>query len=198
MLIIGLTGGIGSGKTTVADLFKAHKVPIVDTDIIARDLVTPGSPALQEIIDRFGKEVLLDSGQLDRKKLAHITFNDESKRLLLESILHPKIRRVMLEQISAQTSPYVIVVIPLLTETGQTENIDRILVVDCQEEIQIARVKQRDNRENSEIISIINSQATRQQRLDVADDIIENTSDLDTLKKNVAQLHHKYLQLARS
>jgi len=196
MLVIGLTGGIGSGKTTVADMFAALGVPVIDTDVIARQLVEPGQPALTEITEQFGADLLLPDGRLDRSKLANITFHDKARRLQLEGILHPKIRQEMLQQLKAVQSAYAIVVIPLLTETGQSQGIDRVLLIDCPETTQIARVTSRDQRPVEQIQAILQSQATRQQRLDIADDVIHNVGTQSELQDQVSQLHRKYLSLS--
>lgn len=192
MLVVGLTGGIGSGKSTVADLFAGLGVPVIDTDIIARELVAPGQPALQQIVEQFGDDILLESGELDRGQLAEITFHDSRQRHTLESILHPPIRQEMQRQLEAQQAPYALVIIPLLAETGQTDQVDRVLVVDCPEQQQITRVQARDQRPPQQIRAIIDSQVSRQQRLDIADDVILNNGDLHELEQQVLQLHHKY------
>jgi dephospho-CoA kinase len=198
MLVIGLTGGIGSGKSTVANLFKELGITIVDTDIIARELVQPGQEALNEIISSFGTSLLQTDGQLDRKQLGQITFSDVRARKQLESILHPRIRQIMLAQLDAATSPYAIAVIPLLFESHQQATVDRVLVVDCDENTQIQRVKKRDQRSAQQIRNIIQAQSSREYRLAHADDVIVNTNDADELQQQVIQLHKKYLQLSAS
>jgi len=196
MLIIGLTGGIGSGKTTVSNLFSELGIPVVDTDIIARELVEPGQVALEEIVNSFDQSILLDNERLDRKKLADITFKNKQSREKLEAILHPKIRQEMQNRISTLSSPYCIVVIPLLFETKQMESVDKILLVDCPVQAQIKRVKQRDQRSEQQILSIINSQTPRKIKQQGADDIIDNNDNIEQLKKLVTNLHKKYLNLA--
>lgn len=196
MLVIGLTGGIGSGKSAVADLFAKLHVPIVDTDLIARRLVAPGETALQEIVEAFGPEVLQANGELDRGKLAQISFVDDSSRKRLESILHPRIRQAMRAQLQASQGDYAIAVIPLLAEKAMQDEVDRVLVVDCPEALQVARVKQRDGRSDEQIKAIMLSQVSRQQRLALADDVIENTGSLQQLESLVVQLHHKYQRLS--
>ncbi len=198
MLVIGLTGGIGSGKSTVANLFKKLGITIVDTDIIARELVKPGQEALAEIINTFGDSILQADGQLDRNQLGQITFSDEHARKQLESILHPKIREVMLAQLDAATSPYAIAVIPLLFESKQQATVDRVLVVDCDENTQIQRVKKRDQRNEQQIRNIIQLQSSRKNRLAHADDIIVNNGDTNVLLQQVMQLHQNYLKLSTS
>lgn len=198
MLVIGLTGGIGSGKTTVSDLFSALGVPIIDTDVIARELVEPGQPALTDITTAFGKDLLNSDGRLNRRKLGDITFNKPVARKQLEKILHPRIRQRVSERLKQLQAPYAIVVIPLLIETGDRSYIDRILVVDCERQNQLSRVAQRDQRSKQQINQILQAQVSRQQRLQAADDVLDNNADQDTLKQQVDVLHHKYLALADS
>ena len=198
MLVVALTGGIGSGKTTVSQLFEALGAPIVDTDIIARQLVAPGESTLNEIARQFGETILNPDGTLNRAQLRQTIFQNPDKKRLLESILHPLIRAEMMHQIAALTSPYCIVVIPLLVESGQMEFADRILVVDTTEAAQLARVSQRDNQTENEIAAIVASQASRDARLAVANDVIHNNSTLDELKQQVATLHQKYLTISNN
>jgi dephospho-CoA kinase len=195
MLVVGLTGGIGSGKTTVANLFAELGVPIIDTDLIARQLVEPGKPALADIVRQFGDEILQADGELDRSRLADISFRDKALRLRLEAILHPAIRQEMLRQLENLQAAYAIVVIPLLVETGQSQGLDRVLLVDCPEAEQITRVSKRDGRPLQQIQAILQSQATRQQRQAIADDVILNGGSLDDLRQQVRQLDHKYRNL---
>jgi len=198
MLVVALTGGIGSGKTTVSQLFEALGTPIVDTDIIARQLVAPGESALSKIVRQFGETILNPDGTLNRAQLRQTIFQSPDKKRLLESILHPLIRKEMMHQIAALTSPYCIVVIPLLVESGQMEFADRILVVDATEAAQLNRVSQRDNQAENEIAAIVASQASRDARLAVANDVIHNNSTLDELKQQVVTLHQKYLTITNS
>ncbi|NNJ92361.1 MAG: dephospho-CoA kinase [Gammaproteobacteria bacterium] len=193
MLTIALTGGIGSGKTQVSDYFSSLGAPVIDTDIISRQLVEPGQPALKQIAGYFGHQLLLDSGELDRAGLREIIFNNSTARKTLEDILHPAIRDKVQQQLEASTYPYVIIVIPLYVETGQFLKTDRILVVDCPQEIQKKRVLARDNISIEQIGKILQSQATREQRLAVADDVIVNDSDIETLQRKVKLLHEHYL-----
>lgn len=197
MLIIGLTGGIGSGKTTVSDCFSQLGVPVIDTDLIARELVQPGQPALADITALFGNKVLDQDGSLNRSRLGDITFNNPEARHQLEGILHPRIRDQVKQRLKQLQSPYAIVVIPLLIETGDRSYIDRILVVDCDLQIQIKRVKERDHRSEQQIENILLAQVSREQRLAAADDVIENNANQATLFQKVRDLHHKYLALAR-
>ncbi len=200
MLRIGLTGGIGSGKTAVSDLFAQLGIPIIDTDVIARQLVENDADVLQKISNTFGQDVLELNGQLNRKKLAKIVFNVKADKQRLEDILHPKIQAVVLEQLqqltNSQTPPdYTVVVVPLLIETRFANITDRILLVMADEENRIKRVQQRDNRTRDEIRAIISQQASDEVRLKKADDIIENNSLLKSLKPQVSALHDKYTGL---
>lgn len=201
MLTVGLTGGIGSGKTTVSNLFENLGVAIIDTDIIARELVNDNSSVLNEMVDVFGSSILKQNGTLDRKKLAQMVFNQRTQKQQLENILHPKIRievNSKIQTFNAKTIPpqYVIVVIPLLFETGFSDLINRVLVVLSDEKIRIERVKQRDNRDMDEIRSIISSQVTDERRISGADDIIKNNNNFKDLESQVKQLHKKYTHLS--
>ncbi len=196
--VIGVTGGIGSGKTTVCDLFTArHGVPVVDADIVAREVVAPGEPALAELVEAFGADILTGDGELDRRKLKGIVFDDEGKRKQLEAILHPRIRRRMREQLEDIEAPYCLLCIPLLAEGGRNELIERVLVVDCEPATQIARVRARDDLTDAQVMAIMRSQATREQRLRIADDVILNDGDRDALIDRVDTLHRTYLERAR-
>jgi dephospho-CoA kinase len=196
MLVIGLTGGIGSGKTTVANLFQAKKVPIIDADIIAREVTAPGQPALQSMIDYFGPDIIDFEGKLKRHVLRELIFCDPRKRLWLESLLHPLIQQAMRAKIEQIKAPYCIVVIPLLIETGPYPYIDRILVVDSEQDLQIARVASRDEIPADTILNMIKSQTSRELRLDKADDVISNNTDLANLTNQVEKLHQFYLSLS--
>jgi len=195
MLKVALTGGIGCGKSTVCELFSKKNIPIIDTDIIARELVEPGQPALLEIMNYFGSDILFDDSSLNRKALAKKIFNNHKNKLHLESILHPKIKKRVQEKISQLNSSYVIIAIPLLVETNQQTHYDRVLVIDCDEQQQIDRTLSRDKRDLKEIKSIIHSQASRAQRIAIADDIIKNTDDLISLKTKIENLHIKYMKI---
>ena len=197
MLTIGLTGGIGSGKSTVAELFKALGVPVYDTDVFARQLVEPGQAALDEIINVFGKSIVDTSGKLNREKLKQRVFNNDSDRIKLESILHPRIRELLLIKINNCEAPYCIAVIPLLVEQQWQHIVDRVLLVDVTETAQITRTLQRDDMPESLVKTIISSQASREARLAVADDVLDNNQGLDSLKRQVMQLHNKYLELTQ-
>lgn len=195
MLKIGLTGGIGSGKSTVTALFSQLNIPIIDADIIAHQLVQPYQPALLKLQQVFGDAIINADNTLDRAYLRDIVFTDKEKKIKLESILHPLIFQQMQLEYEQQNSAYVILSIPLLIETKMTSFVDRILVIDCAVETQIKRVKQRDNLSNERILSIISSQASRKQRLSHADDIIDNSNSTSQLAEQVKKLHNHYINL---
>ncbi len=197
MLIVTLTGGIGSGKTTVSHQFERLGVPIVDTDLLARELVEPGQIALDEICQHFGRQILNQDGSLNRAELRNLIFNAPEERKKLEQILHPKIRKLTLERLNALTTPYAIVVIPLLLESGMPNLGDRTLVVDLSVEAQNRRVQARDGMSQQQVEKIIQAQVDRQQRLDIADDVIDNSTTADKIEEQVAQLHRHYLVLAK-
>lgn len=196
MLRIGLTGGIASGKSTVADLFAELGVAIVDTDVIAREIVAPGQPALDEIQDVFGKAVIAEDGSLDRRELRKIVFADDSQRARLESILHPRIREAAFEQAEQASGPYVVIVVPLMFESPMRHAMDRILVVDCDQETQLRRLRERDNESEEQARRIIAAQSSRKDRLSIADDIISNDGDLDSIRDAVSAMHRFYLDIA--
>jgi dephospho-CoA kinase len=198
MLRVGLTGGIGSGKSTVAELFARHGAPVIDTDVIARQVVAPGRPALAEIARDFGSELLNASGELDRPRMRQRVFEDSDARRRLEAILHPRIRAAVREQLAATTAPYCLIVVPLLVETGFDELIDRVLVVDAEERLQQERVGRRDNVSADAVRRTMAAQVTRAQRLARADDVIANNGTLADLERAVEQLHASYLALGHN
>lgn len=198
MLTIALTGGIGTGKSEVSKIFASLGTPVIDTDIISRQLVTPGSTALRQITDQLGTQFLLDDGNLDRQKMRELVFNDEKARKILENILHPLIQKEVQHQLSNLKDSYAIIVIPLLVETGQQSRMDRVLLIDTTEALQRERVMSRDDIDQELFDNIIASQASRQERQAIADDIILNDSnDLKSLQQKITDLHEKYLRLAR-
>lgn len=198
VLRIALTGGIGSGKSTVSSMFQHLGVPVIDSDIISRDIVKPDKPCLHAIIQEFGDEFLTDSGTLDREKLRSIIFNDDVAKIKLENILHPAIYQEIENQISQVNYPYCLVVIPLLIETKAMGRFDRILVVDTPETLQLERARLRDKTSDKSIEKIIKSQISRKQRLKYADDIIENNLTFEELNNSVTKLHEKFLELSRN
>jgi len=197
-LTIGLTGGIASGKSTVAGMFADLGVSIIDTDIIARELVQPGRSALQEIREQFGADVIAADGSLDRGALRGIVFADADKRQQLESILHPQIREETLRQAAAASGPYRIIVVPLLVGSPMRSSMDRVLVVDCPEDVQLARLLERDADSIEQAKRMIEAQASREERLGIADDVLENSGGLDATRHRVAELHARYTALAGS
>ena len=197
MYKIGLTGGIGCGKSTVSDLFKQHNIPVVDADIIAHALVMPGQKALSQISADFGPGMINPDGSLNRSLLRDCVFQNPDKKRQLESILHPLVYSEIDLQLSQLTSSYVIISIPLLIEARMQSLVDHILVIDCPMEMQINRVKLRDKLSDSQITAIINSQVSRTERLAHADSIIENTQDMTYLSQQVSSLHDQYLKQAK-
>ena len=196
-MIIGLTGGIGSGKSTVSNQFAKLGIDIVDADIVAREVVAKGSNALARIVEKFGEDILLSSGELDRAKLRACVFTNDSDKAWLNQLLHPAIRQEMTQQLEQATSPYVLLVAPLLFENNLQSMVARVLVVDVSKDVQIERTLARDNSSPDVIESIINSQIGRQERLKLANDVIDNNStDQKELIKTINSLHKKYLLLS--
>ena len=196
MFTVVMTGGIASGKTSASDLFASHGVPILDTDLAARAVVEPGQPALDEIKASFGDGVITASGELDRTALREIIFEQPEKRRELEAILHPKIRAHINEQKNQLDAAYCIIVVPLYLESGRGYEADRLLVIDAPIETQRERLAQRDGITPVQIEQILNSQATREERLAAADDVIDNTASPHALAARVAELHQQYLSKA--
>ena len=195
-LRIGLTGGIASGKTTVANLFAELGVIIVDTDQLSREVVAPGTPLLRQITDHFSMAVQSSDGSLNRQELRKRIFDDPEQRKWLEELLHPAIRKLTDERSAAATGPYVIVAIPLLVETGGASRFDRVLVVDCDPDVQLARLMARDGSSREEAQRSLSAQATRTARLAVASDVITNDGDLENLRSQVEKLHRQYVMAA--
>lgn len=196
-MIIGLTGGIGSGKSAVSLRFAIkHGVHVVDADLKSRVVVEPGRPALQAIVDRFGDAVVQPSGALDRAALRQRVFSDPQERLWLEALLHPLIREEIVSDLASATSPYALLVSPLLIESGQHKMTDRVLVVDVSEETQLLRTALRDNVPQDQVKAIMKAQASREERLKHAHDIVSNDQDLAALHKQVDALHERYLSMA--
>jgi dephospho-CoA kinase len=193
---VALTGGIASGKTTVANLFAELGVPLIDTDVIARQVVEPGHPALTEVVQAFGPGVLDAEGRLDRRRMRERIFSDPAAKQRLEAILHPAIRVEMEHQSRAAGGPYQVLVIPLLTEGRRRDHVDRVLLVDVPEELQVQRLMMRDGVTHPQAEASLSAQATRAERLALADDVVRNTGRVDELRESVAQLHQKYLALA--
>lgn len=195
---VGLTGGIASGKSTVSQLFAAHDIDIIDADIIARELCQPGRVSYHAIVEHFGKQVLLEDMQLNRPALRELIFSDPQARQQLERILHPAIRQQMFQQSDETSSPYCILVIPLLIEANMQSCVDRILVVNVDNQSQLSRLQERDNLSAAQATQQIAAQLGPAQRLQYADDIIDNSTGNDSLKFQVSQLHALYCQLAET
>jgi dephospho-CoA kinase len=198
MMIVGLTGGIGSGKSEAARLFAALGVPIIDTDMIAHELTAPGQPALASIAAAFGEEAIASDGSLDRAYMRKKVFSDSAAKRTLEAILHPMIRAEVAARLSRNVSaPYQIVMVPLLFETGTYRPmIDRALVIDCDESLQVSRAMARSGLTEPEVRAIMDTQCFREQRLALADDVIDNSGSFENLEHQVREKHEKYIRLA--
>lgn len=196
MFVVGITGGIGSGKTAVTNAFQELGIEIVDADIAAREVVTLGSPGLTAIEKHFGADILLKDGTLNRTKLREIIFKNPAEKKWLEQLTHPLIREEIIKGLNNSKSPYTILVSPLLIESGQSQLVNRVLVVDVPVEVQIQRTCERDNNPQAQVEAIIKSQLDRETRLSYADDIIENNHSLLHLQEHVAKLNQQYLRLS--
>ena len=193
---VGLTGGIASGKSTVADMFAALGVPVIDTDEIARQVVLPGTGGLAAVVDAFGPDVLMPDGSLDRRRLRDMAFATTANRQRLEAILHPLIAVEMATQSARAGGPYQLLVVPLLIESGLDARVDRVLVVDCSETVQKARLMVRDGETATGVERLLAAQLDRATRLDAADDVLDNSGTRDELRERVRALHNSYLQFA--
>jgi dephospho-CoA kinase len=197
-LCIGLTGGIGSGKTTATNIFSELGVPIIDADAISHTVVEKGQPALKTIAETFGNDLIDEDGQLRRDRLRQIVFDDSQARMKLESIIHPLVYVEIKRQVSHVSFPYYILSSPLLLESKSKYKIDRVVVIDVPESMQIERASQRDNLEARDIQKVIDSQSNRNKRVSQADDVLMNDKDLSSLRNNIELLHKKYLKLAET
>lgn len=195
-LIIGLTGGIASGKTTVANLFAEYNIDIIDADVVAREVVAPNAPALAEISQHFGQSILQRDGSLNRAKLRELVFTNQQHKEWLNALLHPIIRQQVSVQLNNAASPYCLLVAPLLIENNMQAMVDIILVVDSAEQAQLERTITRDNSSEQQVRSIMSAQVSRQKRLSAADDVIKNIGTINDLTNDVKKLHHKYRTLA--
>ena len=198
VLTIALTGGIGSGKTSIASIFKSLGVPIIDSDTISKEIILPEKPCFKDIVNEFGEEILTDKGTIDRYKLRDIIFNNDKARIKLENIIHPVVFKNIDTEISLINYPYCLVIIPLLIETKSTEKFDRILVIDALESLQFERIVKRDDISPILIKKIIKTQAKRKERLRYANDIIVNNDTIMNLNKSINTLHKKYLGLSNN
>lgn len=196
--VVAVTGGIASGKSAVTRLFEARGVPVVDTDVLAREVIAPGSTGLEEIRAAFGADVFAADGGLDRRALRERVFANPAERRLLESITHPRIRALARERLAALHAPYALLVIPLLAEGGRYDFIDRVLVIDVSPAVQHARLVQRDGITPALADAMIAAQASRAERLALADDVLANEGSLDALESAVVQLHERYLAWSRT
>ena len=196
MLIIGLTGGIGSGKSVASDKFKSLGITIVDADVASRTVVEPGKPALKEIEDHFGSGIITAEGKLDRNNLREIIATDPEERKWLESVTHPKIGEQITKEISESTSVYTLFVAPLLLETNSQEMCSRVVVVDVPKDVQIQRTAKRDKVSPNQVEQMVAAQMEREKRLEKADDVLLNSGTIEDLEKQVEELHKKYIQMA--
>ncbi len=194
--VVGLTGGIGSGKSAAAKIFRALGVDVVDADALSREVVEPGQPALEEIVAHFGADIIASDGSLDRAALRKIVFSEPEQKAWLERLLHPQIEALIERRIDEAQSAYVVLESPLLLETKQHKLVDRILVIDVSEDVQLARSVRRDGSDTKTIRSIIASQLDRRERSRLADDLVLNEGSLELLKANIDTLHTQYTELA--
>ena len=192
-MIIGLTGGIGSGKSAAANFFQNEGISVIDTDQLARKVIEKDTPGYSKVVDSFGANILDNNDFIDRAKLREEVFHDSEKRKILESITHPLVRELMVQKISSSTSPYSIIMVPLIFETNSAKNYDRVLVIDCDVEIQLARATIRDENSAHLIQKIIDSQCSRSERLSIANDVIPNNNSIEDLKKRSLAMHNFYL-----
>ena len=195
-MIVGLTGGIGSGKSAAGNEFFKLGITVIDADSVAKDAASKNSKAYINIVDHFGSNILNNLKEIDRKKLRGIIFSDPSQKDILESFLHPVIRENITNQILSSKSQYTIIMVPLIFETNSMNQYQRILVVDCDEEIQISRAAKRDNSSKEDIKKILNSQATREERLSIANEVILNNSSIKSLQMEVLRVHQIYMDLS--
>lgn len=194
-MIIGLTGGIGSGKSAAADCFIELGIDVIDADIIARNILSKNSQAYNLFVQYFGEELLDDHKEVNRELLRKEIFSNKIKKKILENIIHPNVRLKIRDFINNSKSPYCIVMVPLIFETNSSDNYDRILLIDCDVETQIKRSSTRDNQSNKDIKKIINSQATRNERISIADDVVVNMSSFAYLKNEILKIHNKYMEI---
>ena len=197
-MIIGLTGGIGSGKSAAAALFKDIGVDLIDADDLARDSLSINSEGYKLFIEEFGDKYLDENKNINRELIRKLIFNDSDAKSKLENIIHPIVRSGIETFIKNKKSDYCIIVVPLIYETNSSKIYDRVLVIDCDVDVQISRTSKRDNQTKSDIENIINKQATREQRLSIADDVIVNNGSLDLLRNEVLKIHKKYLEIVKN
>ena len=196
-MIVGLTGGIGSGKSAAACVFKNEGINVIDADNLAKEVVAKDTPGFIKVVEYFGSEIIAEDGSLDRAKLRKEIFGNNKKRIALESITHPLVREKMSEKIQASQSPYSIIEVPLIFETKSMSSYDRVLVIDCESKLQLERAILRDNNSGDAIQNIINSQCSREERLSIANDVISNNDSLKNLQMRSLAMHHFYLGLTK-
>jgi len=196
-MIVGLTGGIGSGKSAAANFFHSEGVTVVDADHLAREVIEQNTSGFQSIVDYFGSNILGEDGSIDRAQLRKEIFDDKEKKKVLESITHPMVRDLMAERIAASTSPYSIVMVPLIFETNSMSAYNRILVIDCDSKLQLERATLRDDNSSEQIQKILDSQCSRTERLSIANDVIPNNDSLENLKTRSLAMHKFYLGLCK-
>ena len=196
-MIIGLTGGIGSGKSAAANFFHSEGVTVLDADQLAREVIEQNTPGFQSIVDYFGSDIIGEEGSIDRAKLRQEIFDDKEKKKAIESITHPLVRDLMAERIAASTSPYSIIMVPLIFETNSMSAYNRILVIDCDTKLQLERATLRDNNSSEQIQKILDSQCSRTERLSIANDVIPNNDTLENLKTRSLAMHKFYLGLCK-
>ena len=196
-MIIGLTGGIGSGKSAAASFFKNEGINVIDADQVAKEVVEKDTPGFKKVVEYFGPEIIHADGSIDRAKLRKEVFESIEKRGVLESITHPLVREKMSERILASQSPYSIIEVPLIFETKSMSSYDRVLVIDCESKLQLERAALRDKNSSDVIQNIINSQCSREERLSIANDVISNNDSLKNLQTRSLAMHHFYLGLAQ-
>ena len=196
-MIIGLTGGIGSGKSAVANFFQDEGITVIDSDELAREVIDKNSPGYKSIVDYFGSKIIDSNGLIDRAFLRKEAFDDDKKKKVLESIIHPLVKDLMTKRIATSNSVYSIIMVPLIFETNSMSNYNRILVIDCDPKIQLERATLRDNNSNEQIQKIIDSQCSREERLSIANDVIANNDSLENLKVRSLAMHKFYLGLSK-
>ena len=196
-MIIGLTGGIGSGKSAASNFFQNEGVTVIDADQLAREVINPNSQGFQSVVDYFGSRIIGEDGSIDRAQLREEIFDDQDKKKALESITHPLVRDLMSERIASFASPYLIIMVPLIFETNSMSAYNRILVIDCDATLQMKRASLRDNNSSEQIQKILDSQCSRSERLSIANDVIPNNDSLENLKTRSLAMHKFYLELCK-
>ena len=195
-MIVGLTGGIGSGKSAAANFFQNEGITVIDADGLSREVIEEGTPGFASIVEYFGSKIIDSDGSINREHLRKEVFDDDKKKKLLESIIHPLVRELMVKKIAVSKSPYSIVMVPLIFETNSMSNYNRILVIDCDPKIQLERAMLRDNNSKAQIEKIMDSQCSREERISIANDIIPNNDSLENLKIRSIAMHKFYLGLS--